>query len=133
MTFISTKSYQDLIADAEASISFFSIEEAMANLDSAQVQFIDLRVYRELDKTGVIPGALSCPRGLLEFWLDQDSPYARQVFAKDATFVFYCDNGWRSMLSTQMAQTMGLKDAFCLRGGLDAWLAAGNTVEPYNW
>ncbi|OIQ29803.1 MAG: rhodanese [Alphaproteobacteria bacterium MedPE-SWcel] len=133
MTFITTKSYQDLVADAESVISFISVEDGLALHDTTKVEFVDLRVFRELQKTGVIPGAHSCPRGLLEFWLDQNSPFAREVFGKEATFIFYCDNGWRSALSTRLAQDMGLQDVHCLRGGLEAWMAAQGPLNPYHW
>ena len=133
MTFISTKSYQDLVAEAEADISFVSVEDALAMHDSKNAEFIDLRVFRELEKTGVIPGAHSCPRGLLEFWLDQDSPFARDVFSREAVFIFYCDNGWRSALSTRLADDMGLQNVHCLRGGLDGWLTAHGPLTPYHW
>jgi len=133
MTFVSTKSYQDLVTEAEDGISFISVEDALAMHDAGESEFIDLRVFRELEKTGVVPGAHSCPRGLLEFWLDQDSPFAREVFNHDAVFVFYCDNGWRSALSTRLASEMGLQNAHCMRGGLDGWMAAHGPLIPYHW
>ncbi|KUP92022.1 rhodanese-like domain-containing protein [Tritonibacter horizontis] len=133
MTFISKKSCKDLVDEAAAQISFLSVEDLLALYESKEAEFVDLRVFRELQKTGVIPGAHSCPRGLLEFWLDQDSPFARDIFAKDAMFVFYCDNGWRSTLSTRLAAEMGLQNVHCLRGGLDAWIEARGPVTPYRW
>ncbi|EEW59812.1 rhodanese-like domain-containing protein [Epibacterium sp. DP7N7-1] len=133
MTFISTKSCSDLVAEAESVISYISVDDAQKFLETGNAEFIDVRVYRELEKTGVIPGAHSCPRGLLEFWLDQESPYAREVFTLDKMFIFYCDNGWRSTLSTRLAQDMGLQNAHCLKGGLDRWTTAQGRVSPYHW
>ena len=69
---------------------------------------------------------------MLEFWLDQESPYAREVFTLDKMFIFYCDNGWRSTLSTRLAQDMGLQNAHCLKGGLDRWTTAQGRVSPYH-
>lgn len=140
MVFIPRQTSQDMLAEAEAIIPFISAEDALSAAETAQatpeaapVEFIDLRVLRELHKTGIIRGAHSVPRGLLEFWLDQNSPYARDLFARRATFVFYCDNGWRATLATKLALDMGLQNALCLRGGLDAWVAIGGPVEPYGW
>ena len=133
MTFIPLKSSKDLVAEAEALISFVSVEEALVMQDTGDADFVDLRVYRELEKTGVIPGAHSCPRGLLEFWLDPDSPYAHELFRRETTFIFYCDNGWRSALATRLAQEMGLQNVHCLRGGLEGWMAAHGAVNPYHW
>lgn len=140
MVFIPRKTSQEMLAEAEAVIPFISVEDALAaaeiaqtSKEAAQIEFIDLRVLRELYKSGVIRGARSVPRGLLEFWLDQDSPYGRDVFSREAAFVFYCDNGWRAALATKLALEMGLQNALCLRGGLDAWVEIGGPVEPYGW
>lgn len=133
MSFETRKSFSDLVHAAEAAISFKSVDEVKSLLHKDTTALIDLRVLRELDKTGVIPGATSVPRGLLEFWIDPTSPYAREIFCQPKTFVFYCDNGWRSALSTQLALDMGLQNVFCLRGGLDAWLGEAGPVEPYRW
>ena len=133
MTFTPRKNFSDLVQAAEASIPFKSVAEVKELYLNEDTALIDLRVLRELEKTGVIPGATCCPRGLLEFWLDPTSPYSREIFAKPYTFVFYCDNGWRSALSTQLAIEMGLQNVFCLKGGLDAWLTESGAVEPYRW
>ncbi|NIZ14737.1 rhodanese-like domain-containing protein [Phaeobacter sp. HF9A] len=135
MTIVPKKRFQEIVMEAERQISFVSIDEALAlNETKAQkVEFVDVRVYRELEKTGVIPGAVSCPRGLLEFWIDQDSPYGHAIFASDAKFIFYCDNGWRSTLATLLAMEMGVQDVHCLRGGLDGWSTANGPMIPYKW
>jgi hypothetical protein len=52
--------------------------------------FVDFRDPRELAREGKIPGAFSCPRGMLEFWIDPESPYAKLIFQQDKTFVPYC-------------------------------------------
>ncbi len=56
-----------------------------------------------------MPGAFHCPRGMLEFWIDPQSPYHKPVFAQDKKFVFFCAGGLRSALAAQTAQRMGLK------------------------
>lgn len=133
MSFEPRKNFSEMIQDAEASIAFKTVSEVLEIYDTDETALIDLRVLRELEKTGVIPGATSCPRGLLEFWLDQSSPYAREIFSQPLMFIFYCDNGWRSALSTRLAMEMGLQNVFCLKGGLDAWLCEGSPTEPYRW
>ena len=91
--------------------------------------FVDLRDVRELQREGRIPGAFHCPRGMLEFWIDPDSPYHKDVFQKDGPFVFFCASGWRSALSAKAAQDMGLKPVAHIEGGFNAWRAAGGAVE----
>jgi rhodanese-related sulfurtransferase len=66
---------------------------------------------------------------MLEFWIDPDSPYHRDVFAQDKSFIFMCAGGLRSLLATQVAQRMGLKPVYNMTGGFGAWKEAGGAVE----
>ena len=93
------------------------------------VVFVDLRDPRELEREGRMPGAFHCPRGMLEFWIDPESPYARPLFQQDKRFVFFCGGGWRSALAAKAAQDMGLKPVAHIRGGFSAWKKAGGDVE----
>ena len=87
---------QDLVAEAEREIQTLSLAQARDMLDEDGVQFVDLRDIRELQREGTIPGAFHAARGMLEFWVDPESPYHRDVFAQDKTFVLFCQSGWRS-------------------------------------
>ena len=116
--------YKALVEAAEAKIDIISAAEAIKLLDSDEVVFIDLRDVRELQREGGIPGAFHCPRGLLEFWIDPESPYHHAVFAEPKTFVFFCNLGWRSALAADIAQQMGLRTCH-IDGGFKAWKAAG--------
>jgi rhodanese-related sulfurtransferase len=71
------------------------------------------------------------PRGMLEFWIAPESPYARPIFQEDKRFVFYCAMGWRSALACQIANRLGLERAGHLDGGFAAWKEAGGKVVPY--
>lgn len=122
-------SVKELVARAEAEIETISVSEAMAIADRDDVVFIDLRDIRELWREGKIPGAKHIPRGMLEFWIDPESPYHKPFFGEDVRFVFYCNLGWRSALSTQLAQIMGLEKACHIEGGFDAWVKAGGAKE----
>src|SRR5437868_14104323 len=92
------------------------------------VVFVDLRDVRELEREGMIPGAFHCPRGMLEFWIDPDSPYHKDVFASGKEFVFYCNGAWRSALAADVAQQMGLERVLEMDGGFTAWKNAGLPV-----
>lgn len=124
-----TRGYKTLLAEAEREIETLSVDEAIALHGAADVQFIDLRDPRELEREGRMPGAFHCPRGMLEFWIDPDSPYAKPVFQQDKTFVFFCAGGWRSALSAKTAQDMGLKPVAHVAGGFGAWKAANGPVD----
>ena len=121
--------YKDLIARAEAVIQTLPADQAVGLLDDPDVCFVDLRDRRELEREGRIPGAFHCPRGMLEFWIDPESPYHKPIFAEHRRFVFYCASGWRSALATQAAQEMGLAPVAHIGGGFGAWRAAGGSVE----
>lgn len=123
------KGYKALVAEAEAQIETIPVEEAKRMLGFPGVVFVDLRDPRELDKDGRIPGAVHCPRGMLEFWIDPESPYARPVFQQEAKFVFFCGAGWRSALATKTAQDMGLAPVAHIEGGFGAWREAGCAIE----
>ena len=94
------------------------------------VIFIDIRDVREIAKTGRIAGARHVPRGMLEFWIDPESPYHKDFFAEDKTFIFYCAASWRSALSAKTAQEMGLSPVAHIDGGFNAWRDANGAIEP---
>lgn len=124
-----TKGVSALLDEANAEIRTIPASEAVAMAADATVLFVDLRDPRELAREGRVPGAFHCPRGMLEFWIDPGSPYAKPVFQEDRTFVFYCASGWRSALATKAAQDMGLAPVAHVGGGFSAWREAGGAVE----
>ncbi|MCU0885082.1 MAG: rhodanese-like domain-containing protein [Beijerinckiaceae bacterium] len=125
-----TKGYKALLAEAEAEITTLDVAQASALHGKDDVVFIDLRDPRELDREGRMPDAFHCPRGMLEFWIDPESPYAKPVFQQDKTFVFFCAGGWRSALAAKAAKDMGLKPVAHIAGGFGAWKSAGAPVDP---
>jgi rhodanese-related sulfurtransferase len=124
----SRKGFRQMVDEAKARIRTISLDEARARLGRDDVVFVDLRDVRELEREGMIPGAFHCPRGMLEFWLDPDSPYHKDVFAADKEFVFYCNGAWRSALAADVAQQMGLDPVCEMDVGFTAWKNAGHPV-----
>src|SRR5512144_1069050 len=116
---------KQMVADANAEIETVSVADAKAMLGRDDVVLVDLRDPRELEREGRIPGAFHCPRGMLEFWIDPESPYHKPVFAEDKKFVFFCAGGWRSALAARTAREMGLKPVAHIAGGFGAWREAG--------
>ena len=123
------KSTKSLIAEANKIVETISIEEAKNIVSSEKHILIDLRDIRELKREGKIPGAFSCPRGMLEFWIDPESPYHKEIFNQDKTYVFYCASAWRSALSAKTAMDMGLKPVLHIEGGFMAWKKADGDVR----
>jgi rhodanese-related sulfurtransferase len=124
-----TTGYKALVDAAEREIETLPAEQAIKLGGNDNVVLVDIRDIRELQREGKVPGAVHCPRGMLEFWIDPASPYHKPVFAQDKKFVFFCAAGMRSALATQTAQRMGLKPVAHIAGGFGAWKAAGGPVE----
>jgi rhodanese-related sulfurtransferase len=123
------KGYKALVAEAMAAVKTLSVAEARELLGKPDVMFVDIRDPRELERDGKVTGALSAPRGMLEFWVDPESPYYRKQFATDKQWVLYCGAGWRSALATQTLQEMGFTNVSHIDGGFGAWKEAGAPIE----
>ena len=123
------KSVSELVAAAEARIERLTPEQARQLLEDPDVRFVDIRDVRELKREGTVPGALHAPRGMLEFWVDPDSPYHRDVFATGNKFVLYCASAWRSALAAKALQEMGFGPVAHIGGGFTAWKEADGPMD----
>ncbi len=125
------KGFKQLVEEARKRIKELSAEDVMALENDEDVVIVDLRDIRELQREGRIPGSFHCPRGMLEFWIDPESPYFKDIFGEDKHFIFHCASGQRSALAADVAQAMGLKPVAHIKGGYKAWVAAkGPTEKP---
>lgn len=122
--------YQKLVDQALAEVVTLSVAEAALLLHRDGYLFIDIREKGELLRDGTIPGALHAPRGMLEFWVDPQSPYHKPEFGAADTFVIFCAGGWRSALAAKTLQDMGLESVCHIEGGFGAWTAAQRPVQP---
>ena len=123
------KTVKELVAEANAEIQTISASDAVRLKDDPEVVLVDLRDIRELNRDGKVPGAFHAPRGMLEFWVDPESPYYKEVFGSGKKFVFFCAGGMRSALAAQTVQRMGLEPVCHIEGGFRAWQEAGGPVE----
>lgn len=124
-----TRGIKKMLAEANAVIKTIPVEEAKALVGSDNHVIVDIRDIREVKREGKIPGAFSCPRGMLEFWIDPESPYHKEIFAQDKTYVFYCAGALRSALATRVAQEMGLNPVAHIEGGFALWKKSGGQIE----
>ena len=122
------KSAMQLVAEAEAEIETISAEDAKNLISDGNTVIVDLRDIRELWNGGTIPGSLHAPRGMLEFWVDPESPYHREVFASGKKLVFFCAGGLRSALAAKVVQDMGVTPVVHIAGGFGAWTKAEGPV-----
>lgn len=124
-------SSKQLVAEALTRVDTVSVDDARRMLNAPDIVFVDIRETGELKRDGTIPGAFHAPRGMLEFWVDPDSPYYKPIFGGGKRFVFFCNSAWRSALATAALQNMGFDGASHLEGGFAAWKKAGGEVAEW--
>ena len=124
------KGIKQLIAEAETRSKGISVEDAQKRLGDAETVFVDIRDVRELEREGMIPGAFHAPRGMLEFWVDPESPYYKPVFAEGKTFILYCQADWRGVLAAATLADMGMPGVLHMKGGFGEWRKAGGPTAP---
>lgn len=118
-----------MVAAARDRIEEVETKDLIEQVGDPDVVIVDIRDPRERDRTGFIPGAVHAPRGMIEFWVDPDSPYYKDVFGQAGKkYVFHCASGWRSALTVATLQDMGFEAAH-LREGFSTWEAQGGPVE----
>ena len=134
------KTVQQMLAEAEAAVPRISPEEAKALVGRPDVLFLDvgspLRTVAgesavepaEVAASGKVPGALSIPRGLVEFRADPASPLHDASFDRAKTVVSYCASGGRAALVGKVLKDMGYENVRNL-GGFKGWVDAGGDIE----
>jgi rhodanese-related sulfurtransferase len=124
-----TKGFKALVDEAMTQVTTYSVAEVQARLNDPKVQIVDIRDIRELDQ-GTVVGSFHAPRGMLEFWVDPESPYFKKIFADESKeFVLFCGAGWRSALATKALQDMGMTNVAHIDGGYAEWLKQGAPTE----
>ncbi len=124
-----TKGFRALVDEAMAQVTTYSVEQVQARLTDPAVQIVDIRDIRELTE-GTVVGSFHAPRGMLEFWVDPESPYHKKIFANEAKeFILFCGAGWRSALATKALQDMGMTNVAHIDGGWAEWQKQGAPTE----
>jgi rhodanese-related sulfurtransferase len=118
----------DMVAAARERIEEIETPDLITMLEDPNVVIVDIRDIRERQRGGFIPGSVHAPRGMIEFWVDPDSPYHKEVFAQDKKYVFHCASGWRSAITVATLQDMGF-EASHLKEGFSTWEKQGGPVE----
>ena len=124
-----TKGFRALVDEAMAQVTTYTVAEVQERLTDPAVQIVDIRDIRELTE-GTVVGSFHAPRGMLEFWVDPDSPYHKKIFANEAKeFILFCGAGWRSALATKALQDMGMSNVAHIDGGWAEWVKQGAPIE----
>ncbi len=123
------KSSKELVEQANDTIKVMSPNEVKTAYDKGDVTLIDVRDIRELWKEGTIKDSIHIPRGMLEFWLDPQSPYFREKkIGEIKNLVLFCAMGFRSALATKSLKEMGFNNVANAQGGFDSLKKAGLPV-----
>ena len=122
------KSSARLVAEARSRIDEVEVPDLIGMLDDTDLVIVDIRDIRERQRSGFIPGSVHAPRGMLEFWIDPDSPYYKPVFGQDKRYILHCAGGLRSALAADVLTGMGFACAH-LREGFAGWETAGGPIE----
>lgn len=125
-----SKGIKLLVAEAESQVQSLTPAEVQQKLGESGLLLVDLRDVREVKREGKIADSLHVPRGMLEFWIDPDSPYYRTEFDAADTLILYCNKGWRSALAAQTLLNMGVDNVSHMQGGLERWIADIGPVQP---
>ena len=115
------KSAQTLVQNALKEIKTINTDEAYELFKSDKCNLIDIRDIRELEKEGRVENSNHIPRGMLEFWLDPESPYFKEGrLDMNKEMVLFCAGGMRSALAAKTLKDMGFENVSHIDGGFGA-------------
>ena len=119
----------EMVTQARAKIEEIETPDLITMMDDPNVIIVDIRDIRERQRSGYIPGSFHAPRGMIEFWIDPESPYHKDIFAQEGKkYVFHCALGWRSALTVATLLEMGFEAAH-LKEDFSTWEKQGGPVE----
>ena len=124
------KGIRDLVAEAESQVTALTPKEVEERLTQDGVTLIDLRDIRELKRDGTIPDSIHIPRGMLEFWVDPESPYYKTELNNTEEVILFCNKGWRSALAAASLKSMGAENISHMSGGFDQWQKEIGHIVP---
>ena len=118
----------NMVKAARARVNEIEAKDLIGMLDDPDVIVVDIRDLHERERSGSIPGSVHAQRSMIEFFVDPDSPYFKDVFGQEGkTYVFHCASGGRSALTVAMLQDMGF-EASHLKEGYGTWEKQGGPV-----
>ena len=112
------KSSQTLVSEAVKEVKTITADEALKLSSEGKCNLIDIREEAEIDNTGRVENSNHIPRGMLEFWLDPESPYFKNgKLDMDKEMVLFCAGGLRSALAAKSLKEMGFEKVSHIEGG----------------
>ena len=125
---MSIKSSQTLVSEALKIVKTITPNEALKLSNDNLCNLIDIRDIRELEKEGRVENSQHMPRGMLEFWLDPNSPYSKDI-DENKEIVLFCAGGLRSPLAAKSLKEMGFENVSHIDGGFASMKANGFKID----
>lgn len=122
------KGAMDLVGEAKRNVENLTPEQVAAELAGGDALLVDVREPQERE-AAAIPGSISAPRGMLEFYADPSLPYHKGELDPGRRIILHCASGGRSALGAATLKEMGYTNVAHLDGGIKAWQEAGQPVE----
>jgi rhodanese-related sulfurtransferase len=124
------KTVKQLVAESMKVVKTINADEAKKILvENKGILLIDIRDIRELWKSGTIEGAKHIPRGMLEFWLDPESPYFKPDLKPEMNKILFCASNWRSAIASKTLMEMGFDNVMHVEGGFQALVDSGCAIK----
>jgi len=122
------KSSQTLVLEALKEVKTINPEQALKLSRENKCNLIDIRDIRELQKEGKVENSKHMPRGMLEFWLDPNSPYSKDI-DENKEIILFCAGGLRSALAAKSLKEMGFENVSHIDGGFASMKANGFKID----
>ena len=120
------KSIQNLVSEAMGEIKTINADEAYQKFENNNCNLIDIREINELNNTGRVEGASHIPRGMLEVYLDPNSPIIQNgQVDKNKELILFCAGGVRSALAVKSLKEMGYEKISHIDGGFAVMSSSG--------
>ena len=120
------KSIQNLVSKAMGEIKTINADEAYQKFENNNCNLIDIRESNELDNAGRVDGASHIPRGMLEVYLDPNSPIIQNgQIDKNKELILFCAGGVRSALAVKSLKEMGYENISHIDGGFSVMSSSG--------
>ena len=122
------KTVKAMLREADAEVPHITPQVAKELFGRPDVLFLDVRETNEVAASGKVSGALSVPRGLIEFRADPSSAMHDAKLNRAKTVIVYCGSGGRAALAGKTLKEMDFSDVRNM-GDFKGWVDAGGATE----
>ncbi len=115
----------ELVAKTMQSVKTVDMTAFKKVVDSKEYDLIiDVREADEISQTGYVPGAISIPRGFIEFKIWKKIGFPDKTDTKKKIYL-YCKLGGRAALSAKSLQDLGFTNVIAVNMTVAHWMEAG--------